>query len=69
MPLDVDDTYVFLAEDGGYNIIKVASGYVYVVDADCADKFCEDYGGKKNVGDTIICLPHGLKVVVEGGDN
>ena len=32
-------------------------------EADCPDKYCVKQGKIKNVGETIVCLPH--KVVVE----
>ena len=55
-----------LETDGGYNIIVVQNGSVKVEDADCADHTCVRQGSINRTGQTIICLPHGVKIVVAG---
>lgn len=62
LPLE-DDTEYALKQKLGNNVIRITDGRVAVVSADCPDKICVNHSPIKNVGETIICLPH--KVVVE----
>ena len=48
-----------------YNRIRVSGGSVWVAEADCPDKTCI-YLGKTDWGE-ISCLPHDLRIDVEGG--
>ena len=75
--LNEDAEYIFYEKEGkgivlrftgqkteDYNVISVRGGKVFVSEADCADGTCillgaTDYG-------EILCLPHKLKIVVEG---
>ena len=47
----------------GYNLLVVHDGGIEMTDADCPDKLCLTFGHIKNLGQTIICLPH--RVMVE----
>lgn len=49
--------------DMGNNLIVIKDGVVDVTAADCPDRVCANHVPIKNVGETIICLPH--KLVVE----
>lgn len=49
----------------GYNLIVLEGGYVYVKDADCANRICMQSGKKKETGETITCLPHKLIITVK----
>lgn len=62
LPLSEDTIYVCKTSLGS-NTVVIKDKAVYVVDADCPDKICEDYKPINEVGDVIICLPH--KLVVE----
>ena len=63
--LDEDRREVFPSKDGqGENALVIEGGTVYMEAADCPDKLCVKQGAKKNVGDTIVCLPHRLVVTV-----
>jgi len=44
----------------GYNTLEFANGAVRVIEADCPDKICVNFGWIKHVGQTIVCLPHRL---------
>ncbi len=76
--LQEDAEYVFYLEDGqgkvsvyqdkmelhDYNRLSVKDGRISVAQADCPDKTCELLG-ETDWGE-ILCLPHDLKIVVEG---
>lgn len=62
LSLDKSSTYKFKSKMG-QNTIVVKDGSVYVTEADCPDKICEEYKPISKVGEAIICLPH--KLVVE----
>lgn len=53
---------------GGYNILKISSDGVHMLDANCPDRLCV-YSGKINgPGQSIICIPHKLIVRILGSD-
>ena len=60
--LDKDRT-IEIKSSEGKNILIIKEGKVEMKEADCPDKYCVKQGKIKNVGETIVCLPH--KVVVE----
>lgn len=64
-PLDRDTTFV-ISNELGNNTLVIENGFVYITDADCPDKICEQIGTISKPGDTIVCLPH--KLVVEISD-
>lgn len=49
-----------------YNIICVEGGYLYICYADCNDLTCERFGKIRYGGESIICLPHNLKIEIDG---
>lgn len=66
-----EDYETRISTNGGehYNRIKIENGYVYVLDADCNDKFCINTGKTNTKNKPIICLPHNLKIEVIGSDD
>ena len=58
-----NDTSFLVKQESGNNTIVIKDGTVRVENADCPDKICVKHKEIKNVGETIICLPH--KMVVE----
>lgn len=66
--LDSDVTVNVPCADGGYNAVTVADGRVYVSDADCPDRTCVRSGAVSKTGQSIICLPHRLMIVIEGAE-
>ncbi|MCM1368435.1 MAG: NusG domain II-containing protein [Roseburia sp.] len=60
-PIDID-TEVRLE----HLTVHIESGKVWVSDADCADKICENTGSISRAGQSIVCLPHGITVTVSG---
>ncbi len=52
--------------NGGTNILKIENGEVYLIYANCPDKTCVKTGKICYVGQSIICLPNKLTVVIRG---
>lgn len=64
LPLNKDDKLV-INTDGGVNFLVVENGKAYVSEADCPDKICVDHAPISKVGETIVCLPHSVVIVIE----
>ncbi len=62
-PLAVEGTYSL---NGGTNILVIEDGTAYLSDADCPDLTCVKTGKIKYIGQSIVCLPNRLAVVIEG---
>ncbi len=54
-------------EGGHYNIITIEKGKIRVSDADCPDKLCVKEGWASEAGQNVVCLPHKLIIVIQGG--
>lgn len=54
-------TYNIPDENGGYNVVEIYGGEVYISEADCPDQTCVKMG-KLDSGLPIVCLPHKLVV-------
>lgn len=52
----------------GYNILCIRSGQVYISDADCKGRDCIRSGAVSKAGEFIICVPHGLYIVISSRD-
>lgn len=46
--------------------VVVSNGTVRVVDADCPDKICMKRGEISRAGESIVCLPNRVVVVISG---
>lgn len=69
-PLDTDGFYTINVRYGKFNI-EVKDGKVLAKNVDCPNKVCEKMGplGKDFVGfNTIICIPNGIEVLLEVGN-
>ena len=52
-------------ENGGENVIRVETGAICVVKANCPDQVCVDAGYLQKGGVfPIVCLPHKLTITV-----
>ncbi|QVK18075.1 NusG domain II-containing protein [Mycoplasmatota bacterium] len=60
------DKKITINNDYGYNLIYIHDNGVEVIDADCPNKDDVRQGFVRMPGVPIICLPHHLKVVIEG---
>lgn len=52
----------------GINIVEVNHGKIRVIEADCPDKTCVKSGYTSSEWKPIICIPHKLKIVIEGNE-
>lgn len=50
-----------------FNTITIEPGRIKITDADCPDKLCVKTGWISEPGQTIVCLPHKLIIVIQGG--
>ncbi len=48
----------------GVNRLVIENGEAYISSADCKNLVCVKTGRIKNVGETIVCLPHNLIIEI-----
>ncbi len=65
-PLSEDRT-VKIEGAGGYNILVIEGGEVWLSEADCPNLLCVKTGKIRYGGQSIVCLPHRLAVRIVGG--
>ncbi len=65
-PLNEDRT-VKIEDAGGYNLLIIEEGKVFIKEASCPDKLCVNQGAASKNGETIVCLPNKTVVTVRGG--
>ena len=71
-PLDAETSYTVetpgtgSGEDAaaGLNEVRISGGSVDVVSANCSNQVCVDHAPASQVGEQIVCLPHGLVIAV-----
>ena len=64
-----EDTAVWIDTGNGKNFLVIRDGTASVTEADCANQICVHTRAVKYDGETIVCLPHGLVIRIEGGDS
>ena len=47
------------------NLLVLENGYAYIKSANCPDKICQHHIKIKNIGETIVCLPHKVVISIE----
>lgn len=52
--------------NGHFNIVEVNNGKLRIKEANCPEKICVNAGWLSKPGQIAVCMPHRLKVVVEG---
>ena len=50
------------------NTVIIENGRVHIEDSDCPDHLCEKQGEISKAGESLICLPNRLAVVIRGAD-
>ena len=65
-PLDTDGEYLLA---GGKNMLVIKDGYAYMTEADCPDRTCVKTGKISKTGESIVCLPNKISVVIRGAGN
>ena len=59
-----DRTFVFEGENGGYNVVTIEDGFVFMAEANCPDQICVKHKPLNQTADPIVCLPNSLVVKV-----
>ncbi len=64
-----EDRDIRITVEAGFNIVSIHDGRVYVSDSDCSGRDCVRTGEISRPGDFILCVPHGLYLVIasDGG--
>ena len=66
LPLS-EDTRLVLGSGEHTNVLVIENGTAQVAEATCPDQICVSQGAIRYAGESIVCLPHKLVVMVEGG--
>ena len=64
-PMKEDITYAIITSYGHTNVLRIENGKADVMEADCPNQICVHTAPISRVGDTILCLPHKVSVVLE----
>ena len=62
-----EDRTVRIEGQGGYNLLVIEGGEVWLSEADCPNLLCVKTGKIRYAGQSIVCLPHKLAVRIGGG--
>ena len=65
-PLHRDGVYSL---NYGSNILQIEDGQAWIREANCPDQICVLLGKINQSGQLIVCLPNGLIVYIEGGED
>ena len=65
LPLTEDQTLIYEGETGGYNVVTIEDGVVFMEEANCPDQVCVNHGPTDQTGTPIVCLPNELVVEVK----
>ena len=68
LPLDADDSYRW-EEGDAYVSIEISAGGARVTDASCPDGDCVKRGIVRLSGESIVCLPNRVSVVLSGANS
>lgn len=64
---DLREPVVLPLEGGGYELkIRAEKGRIRFESSDCPDKICVNTGWLTSVGDSAVCLPARVSIVVSG---
>lgn len=69
LPLDEDTVYEITQDGRVSNVVHIEDSQVWITDADCPDKLCENMGKVSKDGQTLVCLPNKVIVQIEGGES
>lgn len=64
-PLSEDRTAIISYGENEYNLLMISDEAVFVSDADCPDRLCVSQKAISRKGESIICLPHKLVIVID----
>ena len=66
LPLSKDTVYPITSR-GHHLTVRIENGEVFVTDADCPDKVCQNTGKVSAKGTSIVCAAAGVSVQITGG--
>lgn len=66
-PLSENREAMIEPQGGGQNLLIIRDGEAWIEEADCPDRLCVKQGHISKTGQSLICLPHKLTVMIEGG--
>jgi hypothetical protein len=52
--------------DKGYNLLKIEDDHIDMIEADCRDQICVHTKAAEIPGDTIVCLPNEVVILIKG---
>lgn len=61
-----EEIFVINSDNGHFNKVVIQKNKISISEADCPDKVCMKTGPISNPGDTLVCLPHKLIIIIEG---
>lgn len=64
-PLSEDRTAIISYDENEYNLLMISGGTAFVSDADCPDRLCVSQKAISRKGESIICLPHKLVILID----
>lgn len=67
--IDLDspkEEIIEISGDEGVNILKIYNGQAQIIDADCDDRVCINFGAISRIGESIVCLPHKVVISIKG---
>lgn len=64
--IDKPETFLIKSTNGNSNTIKVEKGNISILEATCPDQICVKAGSISKPGDTLVCLPNKLIIVIDG---
>lgn len=62
------DNVLRIEATDGYNILEITDGTASITEADCPDGLCVKQKAISKQGESLICLPHKLVIIVEGAE-
>lgn len=64
-PLSEDRAVTISSDENGYNLLIISGKEASISDADCPDRLCVSQKAISHRGESIICLPHKLVILIE----
>ncbi len=63
--LSEDQRYEITGVNGGKNLLVIEGGKAWVEEADCPDGLCIHMGKISYSGQSVVCLPHQVVILIE----
>lgn len=63
--LTENNTITIKGQDESYNLLLIHEGRARITDADCPDQLCVRQKDISRNGESIICLPHQMVILIE----